>query len=59
LGKKYSQAPEQSDWLECKPLFNGGKIKIYGTLGAVTPLAGWSNWQTGHPTIEKRQSTGS
>jgi hypothetical protein len=37
-----SQAPEQNDWQEFKPLFGGGKIKICDTLRAVTPFGGLS-----------------
>jgi hypothetical protein len=38
--KHFSQAPEQNDWQEFKPLFGGGKIKICDTLRAVTPFGG-------------------
>ena len=37
-----SQAPEQNDWKEFKPLFGGGKIKVCDTLRAVTPFGGLS-----------------
>jgi hypothetical protein len=37
-----SQAPEQNDWQEFKPLFGGGKVKICDTLRAVTPFGGLS-----------------
>jgi hypothetical protein len=37
-----SQAPEQNDWQEFKPLFGGGKIKICDTLRAVTAFGGLS-----------------
>jgi hypothetical protein len=37
-----SQASEQNDWQEFKPLFGGGKIKICVTLRAVTPFGGLS-----------------
>lgn len=37
-----SQASEQNDWQEFKPLFGGGKIKICDTLRAVTPFGGLS-----------------
>jgi Transposase DDE domain group 1 len=37
-----SQAPEQNDWQEFKPLFGGGKIKVCDTLRAVTPFGGLS-----------------
>ena len=40
--KDSSQAPEQNDWQEFKPLFGGGKIKICDTLRAVTPFGGLS-----------------
>jgi hypothetical protein len=40
--KHFSQAPEQNDWREFKPLFGGGKIKICDTLRAVTPFGGLS-----------------
>ena len=40
--KNSSQAPEQNDWLEFKPLFGGGKIKLCDTLRAVTPFGGLS-----------------
>ena len=40
--KDSSQAPEQNDWKEFRPLFGGGKIKICDTLRAVTPLGGLS-----------------
>ena len=40
--KNPSQAPEQNDWKEFKPLFGGGKIKICDTLRAVTPFGGLS-----------------
>jgi hypothetical protein len=40
--KHFSQAPEQNDWQEFKPLFGGGKIKICDTLRAVTPFGGLS-----------------
>jgi hypothetical protein len=40
--KDSSQAPEQNDWKEFKPLFGGGKIKICDTLRAVTPFGGLS-----------------
>jgi hypothetical protein len=36
--KDSSQALEQNDWKEFKPLFGGGKIKICDTLRAVTPF---------------------
>jgi hypothetical protein len=37
-----SQAPEQNDWQEFKPLFGDGKIKVCDTLRAVTPFGGLS-----------------
>jgi hypothetical protein len=37
-----SQASEQNNWQEFKPLFGGGKIKICDTLRAVTPFGGLS-----------------
>jgi len=40
--KHFSQAPEQNDWREFKPLFGGGKIKICDTPRAVTPFGGLS-----------------
>jgi hypothetical protein len=40
--KYCSQAPEQNDWQEFRPLFSGGKIKIRDTLRAVTPFGGLS-----------------
>jgi hypothetical protein len=40
--KNSSQAPEQNDWQEFKPLFGGGKIKLCDTLRAVTPFGGLS-----------------
>jgi Transposase DDE domain group 1 len=40
--KDSSQAPEQNDWKEFKPLFGGGKIKICDTSRAVTPFGGLS-----------------
>ncbi len=40
--KDSSQAPEQNDWKEFKPLFGGGKIKLCDTLRAVTPFGGLS-----------------
>src|SRR6266403_6084057 len=40
--KDSSQAPEQNDWKEFKPLFGGGKIKLRDTLRAVTPFGGLS-----------------
>ena len=40
--KDSSQAPEQNDWQEFKPLFGSGKIKICDTLRAVTPFGGLS-----------------
>src|SRR5215469_18119071 len=40
--KDSSQTPEQNDWLEFKPLFGGGKIKLCDTLRAVTPFGGLS-----------------
>jgi len=40
--KDSSQALEQNDWQEFKPLFGGGKIKICDTLRAVTPFGGLS-----------------
>jgi hypothetical protein len=40
--KHYSQAAEQNDWQEFKPLFGGGKIKICDTIRAVTPFGGLS-----------------
>ena len=40
--KESSQAPEQNDWHEFKPLFGGGKIKVCDTLRAVTPFGGLS-----------------
>jgi hypothetical protein len=40
--KHLSQAPEQNDWQEFKPLFGGGKIKLCDTLRAVTPFGGLS-----------------
>ena len=42
MEKHFSQAPEQNDWQEFKPLFGGGKIKICDTLRAVTPFGGLS-----------------
>ena len=42
MKKHFSQAPEQNDWQEFKPLFGGGKIKICDTLRAVTPFGGLS-----------------
>src|SRR6516164_3856284 len=42
MQKHSSQAPEQNDWQEFKPLFGGGKIKICDTLRAVTPFGGLS-----------------
>jgi hypothetical protein len=42
VNKHFSQAPEQNDWQEFKPLFGGGKIKICDTLRAVTPFGGLS-----------------
>src|SRR6202008_2113280 len=36
--KDSSQAPEQNDWREFRPLFGGGKIKLCDTLRAVTPF---------------------
>src|SRR5246127_948560 len=38
--KDSSQAPEQNDWKEFRPLFGGGKIKLCDTLRAVTPFGG-------------------
>jgi hypothetical protein len=40
--KHFSQASEQNDWQEFKPLFGGAKIKICDTLRAVTPFGGLS-----------------
>ena len=40
--KDSSQAPEQNDWKEFRPLFGGGKLKICDTLRAVTPFGGLS-----------------
>ena len=40
MQKHFSQAPEQNDWQEFKPLFGGGKIKICDTVRAVTPFGG-------------------
>src|SRR5246127_2444668 len=40
--KDSSQAPEQNDWKESRPLFGGGKIKLCDTLRAVTPFGGLS-----------------
>jgi hypothetical protein len=40
--KDSSQALEQNDWKEFKPLFGGGKIKICDTLRAVAPFGGLS-----------------
>jgi hypothetical protein len=40
--KHFSQALEQNDWQEFKPLFGGGKIKLCDTLRAVTPFGGLS-----------------
>src|ERR1700704_528566 len=40
--KDSSQAPEQNDWKEFKPLFGGGKSKLCDTLRAVTPFGGLS-----------------
>ena len=42
MQKHLSQAPEQNDWQEFKPLFGGGKIKLCDTLRAVTPFGGLS-----------------
>ena len=42
MNRQFSQAPEQNDWQEFKPLFGGGKIKICDTLRAVTPFGGLS-----------------
>jgi Transposase DDE domain group 1 len=42
VNRQSSQAPEQNDWQEFKPLFGGGKIKICDTLRAVTPFGGLS-----------------
>ena len=42
MNTQSSQAPEQNDWQEFKPLFGGGKIKICDTLRAVTPFGGLS-----------------
>ena len=42
MQKHLSQAPEQNDWQELKPLFGGGKIKLCNTLRAVTPFGGLS-----------------
>ena len=42
MNTQFSQAPEQNDWQEFKPLFGGGKIKICDTLRAVTPFGGLS-----------------
>src|ERR1700741_932300 len=39
--KDSSQAPEQNDWKEFRPLFGGGKIKLCDTLRAVTPFRGF------------------
>jgi hypothetical protein len=40
--KNSSQAPEQNDWKEFRPLFGGGKVKLCDTLRAVTPFGGLS-----------------
>src|SRR6266403_534807 len=40
--KDSSQAREQNDWKEFRPLFGGGKLKICDTLRAVTPFGGLS-----------------
>src|SRR5215469_12816044 len=40
--KDSSQASEQNDWQEFKPLFGGAKIKICDTLREVTPFGGLS-----------------
>jgi hypothetical protein len=40
--KDSSQAPEQNDWKEFRPLFGRGKIKLCDTLRAVTPFGGLS-----------------
>ena len=40
--KNSSQAPEQNDWQEFKPLFGSRKIKLRDTLRAVTPCGGLS-----------------
>lgn len=42
MNTQSSQAPEQNDWQEFKPLFGGGKVKICDTLRAVTPFGGLS-----------------
>ena len=42
MQKHLSEAPEQNDCQEIKPLFGGGKIKICDTLRAVTPFGGLS-----------------
>ena len=42
MHKHFSQAPEQNDWQEFKPLFGSGKVKICDTLRAVTPFGGLS-----------------
>ena len=42
MNTQSSQAPEQNDWQEFKPLFGGGKIKVCDTLRAVTPFGGLS-----------------
>ena len=44
MQKHLSQAPEQNDWQEFKPLFGGGKIKLCDTLRAVTPFGGNPLW---------------
>src|ERR1700758_2355179 len=40
--KDSSQASEQNDWKEFRPLYGGGKIKLCDTLRAVTPFGGLS-----------------
>jgi hypothetical protein len=40
--RHFTQAPEQNDWKEFKPLFGSGKIKLCDTLRAVTPFGGLS-----------------
>ena len=42
MKKHFTQAPEQNDWKEFRPLFGDGKIKLCDTLRAVTPFGGLS-----------------
>ena len=42
MQKHFSQQPEQNDWKDFSPLFDGGKIKLCDTLRAVTPFGGLS-----------------